>query len=163
VLDHFERLRTRVTRDVVRAGQDDEDLRVEVDHVGIHADQHLRRRLAADAPVHVRLSREVLRQAPPVGDRVAHEDHALRIGGLLLQLEVGRVIASELVPVLELVGQVLRGLREAAIRPRRAEFVDQLRVGAGSNRQCRGQHHPKSSHRSPPSVTDIISHRLSFR
>ena len=103
LLDHLGCLRPCVAGNVVGAGQHDHRGRLQVDHIGIHANQHLRRGLPADAAVHIRLAGKVLLQPPEVGDRVAHEHDSLRVSGLFLQFFVGLMISAELVPVLKLV------------------------------------------------------------
>ena len=98
--------------------------RFEGNHIREHAHQHLGSGLSADAAVHVGLVREILRQFPTVGDGVTEEDDAARIGRQLLEFLVVGVVAAELIPVLELVGEALGGGRKATVGSRRSELVD---------------------------------------
>ena len=108
---------------------------LQVDDIGIHANQHLRRGLPADAAIHIRLAGKVLVQSPEVRNRVAHEYDSLRICRLLLQIFVGLMITAELVPVLKLVCKATRAIEQAAVRARRIEVIRQLAFRAGSNQQ----------------------------
>ena len=77
-LDLFIRHGTGIAGDIVGAGQDHHDLRLEIDHVGPEAQEHLRCRLPADASIEIWLARKesaVTWLLPAVGDGVAHEDH----------------------------------------------------------------------------------------
>ena len=68
--------RTGVAGDVVGAGEQDDDLRLQGEHVGAQPDEHLRRRLPADAAVDVALPGEeaaIALVVPRVGDRIAEE------------------------------------------------------------------------------------------
>ena len=95
--------RAGVGGDVVGAGEDDDRPGFQVDDVGTETEQHLRRRLAADAPADVALvGREVVaepRVRPGVGDRVAHEHDARLAGRRLRHRPVGVAIAGEQRPV----------------------------------------------------------------
>ena len=96
------RHRAGVAGDVVRAGEDDHRLRLQVDHVRPEPNQHLRRRLAADAAADVRLAGEEVAEArlrPGVGDRVAHEDDARLAGGGCGERAIRVAIAREVRPV----------------------------------------------------------------
>ena len=72
-------------------------LRVQVQHVGPEAHEHLRGGLPADAAAHITAGGEKVRMRldPQFGDRVAHEDD-LRIA----HLAVGLLEAAEVRPVL---------------------------------------------------------------
>jgi hypothetical protein len=54
-------------------------LRLEIDYILAKAHQHLRRGLPPDAAINVGLAREADRRVkvPALGNRVAHEDHAV--------------------------------------------------------------------------------------
>jgi len=88
---------------------------MKLDHVGIHANQHLGCRLAADTAIHIRLFRKVFVKLPKIRDRIAHEYNAPGVGWLLLQLLVGLVIPAELIPILKLIRKALSGIEQAAI------------------------------------------------
>ena len=135
LLDHLRGFGSRVPRNVVGAGQHHHRGGLQLDDIGIHADQHLRRRLAADAAIHVWLARKILLQVPEVGDRIAHEDDAPGRRRLLLQILVGLMITAQLIPVLQLVGERSRGVDETAGRARRIKLVGQLRVCAATCKQ----------------------------
>src|SRR6185436_13605260 len=77
----------------------DDGLRRQRDHVGAEPHQQLRRRLAADAAVDVRLAREGGRQRPHVRDRIAVEHDALLARGGWLQLRVGRPVPFQLAKI----------------------------------------------------------------
>ena len=133
--DQFGRHRTRVARNVVGAGQHDHCGRLQVDHIRIHANQHLRRGLPADPAIHIRLAGKGLIQPPEVCNRIAHEHNTLWVWRLLLQFFVGLMVAAELIPVLKLVRKALRAVEQAAVRARRIEFIGQLALGAGGQQQ----------------------------
>ncbi len=135
LFDQFGRHRTRVARNIVGSGQHDHCSRLQVDDIGIHANQHLRRSLPADSAIHIRLAGKVLVQSPEVRNRVAHEHDSLRICRLLLQVFVGLMIAAELVPVLKLICKATRAIEQAAVRARRIEVIRQLAFRAGGNQQ----------------------------
>ena len=123
VFDQFSRHWARIARNIVGSGQHDHCSRAQVDNIGIHANQHLRRSLPADSAIHIRLAGKVLVQPPEVGNRVPHEYDSLRICRLLLQVFVGLMIAAELVPVLQLICKATRAIQQAAVRARRIELV----------------------------------------
>ena len=131
LFDHGHRHGPGIARDIVGAGQDDYCGGLQVDHVGEHADQHLRSGLTADAAVDVRLAGERLIQVPSNGDGISHEDDALGIGGLLLEFLVGGVELAEHVPVAELIRQALRGARQTALAARALEVIHGLGPGRG--------------------------------
>ena len=139
LFDQFGRHRTRVARNVVGAGQHDHYSRLQVDHIRIHANQHLRRSLPADPAIHIRLAGKGLIQPPEVCNRIAHEHDPLRIGRLFLQFFVGLMIAAELVPVLKLVCQTLRAVEETAVGSRWVELIRQLGVSMQSAKQQCGE------------------------
>ena len=86
-----------VLRQVVRPGEDHHRLRVEVDHVGPEAAEHLGRDLAADSAAGEIVRREEFGMGvvPSVGDRVAHEHHR----GRGRELRIGFGIAAVVGPV----------------------------------------------------------------
>ena len=93
--------RPGVAGDVVGPREEDDHLRLQGEHVGPQPDEHLRRRLPADAAVDVALPREetaVALVVPRVGDRVAEEHDVHR---RTRPQERGRVVAvaGELRPV----------------------------------------------------------------
>ena len=90
-------------RQVVGPTMDDDHARLERNHVLSKPHQHLRRRLADDASVHVGLAGEELRAplAPQLGDLVAEKDHALFAGGRRRQLAVLAAVPSQSGPVAE--------------------------------------------------------------
>lgn len=90
---------TGILRYVVRPAADDNHLRVQVQHVGPEAYEHLRGGLPADAAAHITVCRKKIgmRLDPQFGDRVAHEDD-LRIAHLV----VGLFETAEVRPVLGL-------------------------------------------------------------
>ena len=94
-----ERYITGIPGYVVRPAADDDHLRVQVQHVGPEAHEHLRGGLPADAAAHITAGGEKvgMRLDPQFGDRVAHEDD-LRIA----HLAVGLLEAAEVRPVLSL-------------------------------------------------------------
>ena len=94
-LDIFEAHRTGVAGDVIRAGEDHNNFGLQVDNILAEADQHLRRGLASDATVDVRLASKILVEMPDVGDGVAEEDDAALAGRGLLQSGVGVAVARE--------------------------------------------------------------------
>jgi hypothetical protein len=71
------RHRTRVVGDVIRAGHDVHDLRLERDDVGMHSHEQLRRCLRADAAPDVSARQELrIGARPPFRDRIAKEYRA---------------------------------------------------------------------------------------
>ena len=94
LLDHFRGFGPRVPGNVIGAGQHHHRGGLQIDDVGIHANQHLRCRLATNPAVHVGLTWKGFLQVPEVGNRIAHEDHSIGGRRLLLQLLVGLVITA---------------------------------------------------------------------
>ena len=86
--------------------------RLERDHIRIETHEHLRRGLAADAAIDVRLAGKRVSRRPTIGNRIAHEHDPAGIDGLLHQLAIRLVVAAQLVPVLELIGQRRGGIRK---------------------------------------------------
>ena len=108
--DMRQRYVTGILRYVVRPAADDNHLRVQVQHVGPEAYEHLRGGLPADAAAHITVCRKKIgmRLDPQFGDRVAHEDD-LRIAHLV----VGLFETAEVRPVL--------GLRSSAEETRKGK------------------------------------------
>ena len=100
------------------------DRRLEIDHVREHTHQHLRSSLSADAAVHVGLTWKVLGEFPTVSDGIAEEYHAAGVWRQLLEPLVVGVVAAELIPVLQLIGEGFGGGRQAAVGTRRSELLD---------------------------------------
>ena len=88
---------TGILRYVVRPAADDDHLRVQVQHVGPEAHEHLRGGLPADAAAHITAGGEKVRMRldPQFGDRVAHEHHR----GRGRELRIGFGIAAVVGPV----------------------------------------------------------------
>src|SRR5512146_2146265 len=78
-----------VAGDVVNARQNDYNLWLQIDDILMKAENHLRRGLAADAAIDIRLTRERLVEVPAFGNRVAHEDDAILSRGRRAKLGVG--------------------------------------------------------------------------
>jgi hypothetical protein len=76
ILDVLVGHRTGVARDVIGACENDNNSRLQRDDVGAEPDEHLGRRLRADAAVHVVLAGEKSAESrllPEIGDRIADE------------------------------------------------------------------------------------------
>jgi hypothetical protein len=88
---------------VVGPAVNDDDARLERNHVLSKSHQHLRRRLADDAAIHVRLAAEELRArlAPQLGDLVAEKDHALFAWSGRRQLAVLAAVPGQPGPIAE--------------------------------------------------------------
>ncbi len=139
-------------------------LRLQMDHILPEAQHHLRRRLPADAAIDIRLAGEALIEVPALGDRVAHEDHALlarrrRPQLCVLVLEARKIgeIRKQLLVVLApvLVVGVSRG-RKLRRRFRLRNIARLLRVQVHGH-QCH-QQRPQ-----PKSARQIASRRVSPR
>ena len=87
-------------RNIVCAGQQNHCGRLQINHVGIHPNQHLWRSLTTDTAIDIGFTRKILIEFPKVRDRVAHEDHAIRLGRLAFQLEIGLIVPAKLDPAL---------------------------------------------------------------
>ena len=98
--DLGQRHRAGIAGDVIGAGENDDDLWVEVDDVRTKANEHLRCGLPADAAVNVGLAGERLVELPDVGDGVAHEDDAVFVGVAQAKLGVGLTIAAEIAEII---------------------------------------------------------------
>ena len=79
VLHHLRRLRPRIPRDIIRPRQNHHHPRPQPHYILLKPHQHLRRRLPADPPIHIRLPREkaprVLPPPPRIRDRIAKKHH----------------------------------------------------------------------------------------
>jgi hypothetical protein len=104
---------------------------MQINHVLAEAHQHLRRGLAADATVDVRLARKILIEMPDVGDGVAEEHDARLVRRRRRQRSVGLAIARQLAVV---VGEDRDTPRPVGIKPGEARGGD-----AGSWNQLRGR------------------------
>src|SRR5258706_6604810 len=104
--DVFEPHWARVSGDVVGAGENDHHFRMKLDHVLPEANEHLRRRLASDAPVDVRLAGKIFVEMPDVGDGVAEEDYAVLVGSGGLEGGVGLAVAGEFTEIIEQRGRL---------------------------------------------------------
>jgi len=98
---------------------------MKIDDILTKTNQHLRGGLAADTTINVWFCLEELGRLtnPAVGNRVSHENNPLGIGRLFFQILIRLVIPAELIPILELIRKTLRGIDQAAIRPRRIKLV----------------------------------------
>lgn len=97
----------------------------------------------------MRFCRERFLEPPAVRDRVADEDHAPRVSWTGHQIFVGLVVAAELIPVLQLLGEGHRARQQAAVgRPRRRELIGELGVGEGRHDEGagEGEHHETMGH-----------------
>ena len=124
---------------------------MQIKHVRIEPYQHLRSGLSANATVHIRLARKILRQFPTVGDRVTEENYAPLLRRLGLKSHIVLMVAAYLIPILQLVGEALRGELQAAVCFGRLEFRHELRPHRCGRQESREQkkHQP-----------GIASHRL---
>ena len=95
-LDVFQAHGAGVSRNVVGAGQDDDNLGMQVNYILTEAHQHLRRGLPADAAVEVRLAGEIVVELPDVGDGISEEDDAVLAGRWRFEGGVGVAVAGEL-------------------------------------------------------------------
>lgn len=138
--DHLNGLRTGIAGDVIRAGEHDQRDGFEIDDIRKHADQHLSCRLAADAPVDVGLAGEGFGEAPTVGNGIPQENDAAGVGRQGFEALVVGMVATELIPILELIGEALRRRGQAAAGARRLELIDELglRVGGADRSEQNG-------------------------
>src|ERR1700679_3973286 len=92
---------------------------MEVYDILLEAHQHLRRRLSADTPVHIRLTREkdsrCRRTSPGIGDRISEKDHSLLVAFYGGECFILRVVACQVWPVVKLCLHPL-----ALLHPRRS-------------------------------------------
>jgi nitroreductase len=157
--DHVRSRGTGIAGDIVCAREDHDGGGMKTDHIRIHAHQHLRRGLPSDTTIDVRLLREILLQLPHVRNGIAKKDNAGRIRGKRLQTHIVFMIASELVPVLKLVGKALSNRRKAAVRFGGSKFFHELSMDdGGQNEQEREAQYSisKQAHGIPPLCLDII-------
>src|SRR5208337_563236 len=126
VLDYFESFGASVARNVVRPRQNNHSRGTQIDHIRIEPYQHLRSGLPANATVHEWLAGEILRQFPTVGDRVTEENYAALLRWLSLKSHIVLMVATDLIPILQLVGKALRGECQAAVCFGRLELRDEL-------------------------------------
>ena len=142
-----------VAGDVVRTGEEDHGGGFEVDDIGEKPDEHLRSGLAADAAIDVGFAGERFEEFPAVGDGVSVENDA---AGLGLEFGVIGVIAAELIPVLELVGEGLGGGRQAAVGAGRGEVLGELSEhGQGGEEGEQFELHPDYATESGEGDADI--------
>jgi hypothetical protein len=135
LLNHLRCGGARVSRNVIDAGQQNHGSGLEVDHIGIHPNQHLRSGLAADPAIYVRLPRKVLVELPEIRNGISQENHAVCVERLPLQFLVRHMIPAELVPILKLIRKALGAVHQTAIRSRRAELARQLGMGDSDRQQ----------------------------
>src|SRR6202049_4350610 len=84
---------------VVGACQDEYSVRMKIDHVGLHAPEHLARDLAGNAAIHEIAVRKVLVQPPQIGDRISEEYYS-RLGRIWRGKSSIRLgVAFQVVPV----------------------------------------------------------------
>ncbi len=89
-----------VACNIIRARKNDNYARLQIDYILAKAHQHLRCRLPADAAIHVWLTWEVLGERPSIGNRIAHEHHALFPGLRCAEFLVRGSIAPQVRPIL---------------------------------------------------------------
>ena len=94
ILRHLRGHRPGVAGNVVGAGHDVHGLGLQLDHVAVHAKQHLRCRLPADAAIDAAASEEARPLVvPALGDRIAEEDNIDR----LVRGEQGGIIVAVII------------------------------------------------------------------
>ena len=91
--------RAGVAGDVIGTCEDDDGFGLECDDILAETQNHLRRSLAADATVDVRLAGEVFCEFPAFGDGISHEYHAAFTSGRSGEDAVGFSEFSEPGPV----------------------------------------------------------------
>ena len=96
VLNIFNSHRTGVPGNVVRAGKNDHNFRMQIDHVLPETHQHLRRSLSSYAAVDVSLAGEIFVEMPDVGDGISEEDNAILAGRGRFEGGIGFAVAGEL-------------------------------------------------------------------
>src|SRR6266850_3488848 len=93
-----------VARDVIRARKDHHHLRIQRNHIGAKANEHLRRGLTAYPTIDVRLARKeasIRGIVPGIRYRIAEEDDPLLFPGGRSDLAVVLFIACDVRPIFE--------------------------------------------------------------
>src|SRR5271154_5559006 len=72
---------------------------MKIDHILAEADEHLRRRLASNAAVDVRLARKIFVEMPDISDGVAEKDGTILARSGRLDRGVGGTVAAEFAEV----------------------------------------------------------------
>src|SRR5207245_8200198 len=118
--------RPGISCNVVSAGQNHNNLGMQIDHILPEPHQHLGSGLPADTAVDVGLAGEIILQLPDVGDRITEEYDSILACGRGAELRVGLAITRQLSVVVGEYGDT-----------RRAVLIEPREAGAGNGRRLR--------------------------